>query len=137
MARKRTDYSTTFEEAWAIYPKRFPDNPKRPAYEKWLARLNEGVPIGELMTATRNYADYCRRVGKEGTETVLMAQTFYGPNDRWKAYLETKTAVTAPKREPSLVPKRWVRTEEQTREGLVSIRGILEQLTKAKALPNG
>lgn len=136
MARK-LDYSTTFEEAWGIYPKRFPDNPKRPAYGAWIARVNEGVAIADLLTATRNYADYCRRVGKEGTETVLMAQTFFGPNERWRAYLETKTAVAAPKRDLGANPKRWVRTEEQTREGLVSIRGIIEGLAKAKALPNG
>jgi hypothetical protein len=134
---KKLEYSTTFEEAWSLYPKR-PDNPKKPAFQKWLARINEGATILDLLTATKNYATYVRRAGKEGTEYVLMAQTFYGPAERWKAYLvdlTQKPPPSAPNRDYAPLPKTFGRTDQEAEEGLVSIREILEGLAKAKVSP--
>lgn len=83
----KTDYPEAFEKCWSLYPKRQPENPKRLAFKAWRARVNEGVPIAVLEAATRGYATSIRARRIEGTERVMMAATFFGPNERFEAYL--------------------------------------------------
>lgn len=83
-APTRRAYTPEFETAWSIYPKRSGGNPKVGAFKAWRARLAEGVSAEELTEAARKYADYCEAAGKTGTELVMQAQTFWGPNERWK-----------------------------------------------------
>jgi hypothetical protein len=135
MARKKKIFTPEFEEAMSVYPGRFPDNPRRTAFEAFSARVEGGIPAAALIAAARNYRDYCRRSGREGTEMVLMAQTFYGPNERFKPFLPKPAAENGS--DAPVAPRRPIPAEVRpsAEEGLVSIRGILEGLAKAKVSP--
>jgi len=87
-APEANDHSADFLRAWELYPKRFGGNAKKPAHKAWVARLREGVSEDELIIATTNYAAHIRATGKDSTEYVMQAATFYGPNERWRDYLE-------------------------------------------------
>lgn len=149
MARKKKEYTPDFAAAWSVYPDRFPDNPKQPAFHAFNARLAEGWSASKLIAAARNYRDYCQRKGLIGTEHVLMAQTFYGPNERFKPFLPKSEAAEAAspsasphgplfdvKQLPRERPKVVLRSDEENEAGLVSIREIIEGLAKGKALPS-
>lgn len=78
------DVPVEFETAWSSYPKR-PNNPKREALTAWRTRVNrDKVAPAELQAAVERYAAYCVARGIVGTETVMQARTFFGPNERWK-----------------------------------------------------
>lgn len=89
-ARSAHVYPDAFEEAWTAYPRRAGGNPKKLAFKAWRARLRErvdGRPITteeELLAAVKRYAAHIRAIGKEGTEYVMQAATFFGPNERWR-----------------------------------------------------
>lgn len=81
--RKRgtvTDFSPTFEEAWAEYPARDGGNSKMGAWKAWKARLEAGCNEMEMLEGTKRYAANIRRLKKEGSTFVKMAATFYGPS---------------------------------------------------------
>lgn len=78
----RTD-SPAFAEAWALYPKRGGGNPKLRAQRAWNARIAEGVEPSELIAGVRRYAAWCAAEHKIGSEFVLQAATFFGPDNRW------------------------------------------------------
>lgn len=77
-------YPEEFERTWRVYPERVAGNPKKPAFEKWQARVNEGATPDELHAAVVRYAAYIKAKGDTGSDFVLMMQTFFGPNERWK-----------------------------------------------------
>jgi hypothetical protein len=83
----RTDYTPEFEAAWELYPKREGNNPKIAAFTAWRSRLFEGDEPPAMTEGVRRYAAFVRAKGKEGTEWVMQAQTFFGPdkqfNDAW------------------------------------------------------
>lgn len=81
-------YSPEFEEAWAEYPRRAGGNPKRRAWVAWKARLREGHTSEEIIAGVKRYAAYIRATGREGTEYVKQAATFFGPD---RAFLEPWT----------------------------------------------
>lgn len=72
-----------FDQAWKIYPRRSGSNPKLRAQRAWNARIGEGVPPGDLVAGVRRYAEYCEAEHKSGTQFVLQAGTFFGPERRW------------------------------------------------------
>lgn len=75
-----------FEQMWAIYPKRAGDNPKSSAYEQWKKRITNAVKgdNAEVMfDGVQRYAKYCHSTDRIGTEYVLQAKTFFGPNRRY------------------------------------------------------
>lgn len=77
------DFHTEFDERiWPVYPKRS-NNPKKPARDKYAKLRKSGVEFEDLLQATKRYALFCKATGKTGTETVMQAQTFFGPNERW------------------------------------------------------
>ena len=82
--RKRVEYSPEFEEAWAKYPKRAGANPKVPAYRAWCARMKEGVDEAHMLDGVSRYERFCRETGKEGTEYVMQAQRFFGPQHPYR-----------------------------------------------------
>ena len=128
----KKDYPVAFEEVWTLFPKRTPDNPKRMAFKAWQARVNEGSTIADLKAATEGYAKSVRARRLEGTEKVLMGATFWGPNERWQEYLPKPETVS----ERPVAPRRAIPEERpDAGEGLVSIRGIIESLTRAKVSP--
>lgn len=78
-----------FEMAWNFFPKRYGGNPKIKALKAWRARIEAGVPPQEIIDGTARYAKFIRATGKEGTEFVQQAATFFGPNQNWKELWET------------------------------------------------
>jgi hypothetical protein len=77
--------SQDFEIFWQAYPKRSGSNPKKPALKCWQARLKEkGVTAADLIGSAKAYAGYCQATDKLGTEYVMQAKTFLGPNDCWR-----------------------------------------------------
>jgi hypothetical protein len=79
-AAARGGYTPEFEEAWGFYPKRAGGNNKADAFKAWNARLKDGH-TAEVMTAgVVRYATYCRAAGKQNTEFVKQASTFFGPS---------------------------------------------------------
>lgn len=69
-----------FDEAWSSYPKRAGGNPKNRALKAWRARLKEGVAAKEITDGVIRYAAFIRATGREHTEFVMQAATFYGPD---------------------------------------------------------
>lgn len=82
-ARGRDEYTPEFESFWKLYPHR-KGNSKRDAFAKWKATLNKGATVDDLLRAVTNYAH--ERDGKDDQYT-MMAATFLGPGERWRAYL--------------------------------------------------
>ncbi len=72
-----------FEEAWAKYPKRAGGNSKSLARKAWAARVREGVEPAEMLAGTDRYAAFLRATGKEGSQFVKQAATFFGPDAHW------------------------------------------------------
>lgn len=78
-----------FAEAWDAYPKRQGGNPRSAAVKAWKARLRSGVTAAEMIAGVRGYAAHCRAEGKVGTSFVMMAATFFGPDLRFRDFLES------------------------------------------------
>lgn len=66
-----------FAEAWAEYPKR-PGNSKADTYQRWLARVREGVDPLTMLEGTRRYARYIAANPPESPRYIKQAQTFFG-----------------------------------------------------------
>ncbi|ADC71740.1 hypothetical protein TK90_1231 [Thioalkalivibrio sp. K90mix] len=119
--RKATEYPPEFETAWAAYPKRAGDNPKRRAFRAWSARAKEGHTADEMLAGVNRYAEFCRATGKVGTETVKQAATFLGPD---LAFLEDWATPAQPRPGNGGHPRsddEWVATGE--RLGIYPRRG--------------
>ena len=69
-----------FDEAWNSYPKRAGGNPKNRALKAWRARRKEGATAKEITEGVIRYAAFIRATGREHTEFVMQAATFYGPD---------------------------------------------------------
>ena len=67
-----------------MYPRRAGGNPKAAARKAFLARCAQGVPAHDLVAGAVRYAVYIRMTGKEGTEYVKMASSFFGLSEFWK-----------------------------------------------------
>ena len=72
-----------FSEFKALYPQRGGDQPWSKALKAINARLKTGSTWNEILAGTRRYADFIRATGKEGSEYVLHAATFCGPDKRY------------------------------------------------------
>ena len=75
-----TEYSAEFLEVWEQYPKRAGANPKTAAFHGWKARIAEGFSASEILAGVERYAAFVRLTGKAGTEFVMQAKTFLGPD---------------------------------------------------------
>ena len=78
-------YPEEFELTWKAYPRRDGDNPKVRAFTAYKARLRDGHNHQEIHAGVLRYAAWVKSKGREGTETVKQAATFFGPD---KAFLE-------------------------------------------------
>lgn len=75
-----------FTTAWEHYPRKAA---RKAALKAFSARLKEpGISPDDLLTATKNYA--ASRLGQEAQYTML-GQTFFGPNERWKDFVDSTT----------------------------------------------
>lgn len=122
-------YTSEFESAWVLYPSRGDaPNPKLVAFKAWKARLREGITPDELLPCVLEYSRACRRMGKTGTEFVMQAATFFGPNRRWEDY----------KHKPLPLPETKpisVREPEERIDARPFIKEILEKLAGAVKSP--
>lgn len=75
------EYPQEFEDTWAIYPPREGDNPKKKAYQCWHARLKGGRTAEEIRQGVERYREYCQAKGQLGTEFVMQAKRFFGPDE--------------------------------------------------------
>lgn len=73
------EYPADFEAFWKIYPQRVGSNPKRRAFHAWSARLKAGITHAEICAGLERYKRYLAARGKTGSEFVLQAATFLGP----------------------------------------------------------
>ena len=139
--RKKVDYSDDFLAAWAIYPPRGEHpNPKKAAYQAWRSRLKEGLTVETLTACTQEYARYCKRAAKTGTESVMMAATFYGPNERWRDFLPAPKqggddSGLAEERRNNTAARQVAQPPEAERATVqASLRGLISTLAEAKKL---
>lgn len=98
---------TGFEIVWKTLPKRAGNNPKGKAESAYKARIAEKRTPVEMIDGAARYARYVRAMGKEGTEYVLQARTFLGPD---KPFLQ-------PWALPSAVDEWWKSDEATIAKG--------------------
>lgn len=72
-----------FDEAWAAYPKREGGNSKSGAQKAWNARIRIGMKAEDMLAGVKRYAAFCQAKGMVGTQYVMQAQTFFGPEGKW------------------------------------------------------
>ncbi len=78
-------YTFVFNLAWKNYPKRQGSNPKRRAFHAWSARVRASPDEPQAMAeGVMRYARYCHATGKTGTEFVMQAATFFGPDEHYR-----------------------------------------------------
>lgn len=75
-----------FDDIRALYPRRAGSQPWPKALKACNARLHDGATWIEMLEGVRRYQAFCGATGKSGTEYVMQAATFFGPDRR---YLES------------------------------------------------
>jgi hypothetical protein len=81
--RPPTD-TTAFDEAWSLYPARSGDNPKRQALHAWNAHITAGASATEMTAGVLRYRAHIESEGKLGTEFVMQAKRFFGPDEPFR-----------------------------------------------------
>lgn len=71
-----------FDLIWPEYPRKLN---RKLALAAYVALRRKKVPFGELRDAVRLYA---RQRANEDPKFTLRAETFFGPNERWKEPFE-------------------------------------------------
>lgn len=79
-----TNDSPEFAEFRAIYPHRSGRQPWVRALEAIRARRREGCTWSEILEGARRYAAYCKAMDKVGSEFVMQAATFCGPEKSFR-----------------------------------------------------
>lgn len=77
-------YGCSFEELWKIYPRK---KDKASAYKKYQARLNDGYSEEELLTATKAYAEECKRNHTE-ERYIKQGKSFFSSTTPFIDYLK-------------------------------------------------
>ena len=85
--KEKNIYNGAFEKFWNLYPS---SKGKKAAYQKWKARIKEGMLKETLATAARNYSTYVQSKGTT-PDFIMHAKTFLGSNEYWKDYEEPIT----------------------------------------------
>lgn len=124
-------YPDEFMKFWSAYPKRDRPDVKKPAFKNWLARLKSGISPELLIGCALEYAKDQARKGKLGTEYVMRAETFLGPNERYVPYTP-QIAPGRPVASPRAIPAE---PRPDPAEGLAFIRSIMNGLVKGKTSP--
>lgn len=86
--RKKEVQPSRFAEIRAVYPKRRGGQGWPSAEKAYCKLVANGHTHEELLAKTEEYASYVRSDGKEGSDYVLMASSFFGPKrqgyeDEW------------------------------------------------------
>jgi hypothetical protein len=88
---KEPEAEAAFASAWREYPKR-PGNPEKPAREQFFATLDRGIASELLVASVKAYSAHCREQGIAGTRFVMQAKKFFGVDEEWREFSETKPA---------------------------------------------
>ena len=72
-----------FELFKSAYPKRSGSQPWARAIEAANARIKEGAKFTGMIEGARRYATFCDEAGNTGTEYVMQAATFLGPEQHF------------------------------------------------------
>jgi len=72
-----------FDEAYKALPKRKPSHNRKSALRAYNARRRAGVSAEELLEGAKRYARYVRSEKKESSRYVMMASTFFGPDQHY------------------------------------------------------
>ena len=72
-----------FESFKLAYPKRSGSQPWRRAIRAANARSNEGATFDAMIYGARRYADFCEAIDNTGTQYVMQAATFLGPEQHF------------------------------------------------------
>lgn len=83
----RKPFEAEFNETWKEYPRKHARLASLRAYQ---ARRRAGVTADDLHAATVHYARDMQAEGRE-LDKIMHGSTFYGPNERWRDYLEQRT----------------------------------------------
>jgi hypothetical protein len=78
-----SDEAAAFDAIWGRYPDRLGGNPKRRALNALRARIREGVETAGIIEGLDRYIKYLKANDRIGTEYVMQAATFLGPDRRW------------------------------------------------------
>lgn len=81
---RKNEYPDDFEATWRTYPKRAGGNPKRSAFKAWSARIKNGATTEEILLGVERYRKFIAATGKQNTEFVMQAATFFGPDERFR-----------------------------------------------------
>jgi hypothetical protein len=73
-----------FHTVWQDYPKRAGSNSRQAALKAYRSRVREGVSEQALLDGVRRYARFVQATGRERTEYVKQAASFFGPNRHWE-----------------------------------------------------
>lgn len=77
-------YPDAFEALWSVYPERKGSNRKLAAYRKWRSTVQNGADPDQLFIATIKYREFKANEGEIGTQYVMQAKTFFGPDEHWR-----------------------------------------------------
>lgn len=72
-----------FERAMAAMPRRVGGHPKKTAIRAWNASIRRGADPDAIVAGAERYRAFIVAAGKERTEYVKMAATFFGPDEHW------------------------------------------------------
>ncbi len=114
--RSANPYSTAFEHAWDLYPKRLGGNSKGEAWAAWRARIREGVTDADLTEGVSRYAAFIRATEKEHTPFVKQASAFFGPHKHWAEAWEYNPPRSGEPAMSASVAAGWAEVERQERE---------------------
>ena len=91
-----------FDAVRKAYPKRAGSHRWVEAEKAYSARLKSGVKSEDILAGVLRYAAYIKSTGKEGTQYVLQAATFFGPSEHSRE--DWKTDKVGPKQ---VDPLNW------------------------------
>lgn len=79
-------FEADFNRTWEHYPRK---EARKAALKQYQARRRADVDPAELHQATQRYAHVVRTTGR----VAMHGATFFGPNDRWKDFLDLDAAL--------------------------------------------
>lgn len=110
--KPESDYSPEFERIWQGRPRREGTDSKRKASQACNARRKEGYTWEQMSDGLLRYKAFVEAKGKLGTEFVMMASTFFGPD---RHFLEPWTFTPPPPPSGSAAAKEAKRKEQVER----------------------
>lgn len=98
-----------FAELRERFPKRAGSNPWPRAIKAIRARLKDGSTLDELRSGIERYRKFCEATGKTGTEYVMQAATFFGPDRHYLEPWNTPPGKSQAKQDANLAASlRWL-----------------------------